>query len=47
MNCFVYLIGFNVTPTQYMSYGDVPDLLVEEDLMCLSVHYLRHERAPE
>jgi hypothetical protein len=30
----VCLIGFYVTPIQYMSYGDVPTLLVEEDLRC-------------
>jgi hypothetical protein len=37
------LIGFYVKPTQYRSYGDVPVLLVEEDLMCPFVHYVRHE----
>jgi hypothetical protein len=30
---FVCLIGFYTTPTQYRSYGDVPALLAEEDLM--------------
>jgi hypothetical protein len=30
---------FYVTPTQYRSYGDVPALLVEEDLSRLSVHF--------
>jgi hypothetical protein len=44
--CFC-LIGFYVTPTQYRSFGDFPALLVEEDLMCPSVYYFRHERAPE
>jgi hypothetical protein len=38
---------FYVTPTQYRSYGDVPALLVEEDLRCPSMHYYRHEQAPE
>jgi hypothetical protein len=47
--CFLlfFFIGFYVTPTQYRLYGDVPALLVEEDLSCLSVHYFRHKRAPE
>jgi hypothetical protein len=44
---FVCLIGFYVIPTQYRTYGDVPALLVEEDLRCTAVHYFRHERAPE
>jgi hypothetical protein len=39
--------GFYVTSTQYRSYRDIPALLVEEDLRCLSVHYFRHERVPE
>jgi hypothetical protein len=39
--------GFYVTSTQYRSYRDVPALLVEEDLRCPSVHYFRHEQAPE
>jgi hypothetical protein len=30
----VCLIGFYLTPTQYMSYSDVQNLLVEEDLGC-------------
>jgi hypothetical protein len=46
-NNYVCLFGFNVTPTRYRSFGDVPALLVEEDLRCPSVHYFRHERAPE
>jgi hypothetical protein len=29
---FVYLFEFYFKPTQYRSYGDVPALLVEEDL---------------
>jgi hypothetical protein len=40
------LVGFDVAPTQYRSNGDFSALLVEEDLWCLSVHYLRHKRAP-
>jgi hypothetical protein len=48
LEAFVCLIGFYVTSTQYRSYyGDVRALLVEEDLRCPSVHYLRHERASE
>jgi hypothetical protein len=39
--------GFHDTPAQYMSYGDIAPLLVEEDLGCPSVHYFQHERAPE
>jgi hypothetical protein len=44
---FVCLFGFSVTLTQYRSYGDVPALLVKEDLRCPSVHYFRHKQAPE
>jgi hypothetical protein len=44
---YIWLIGFYVTPTQYRSFGDVPALLVKEDLKCPSLHYFRHERAPE
>jgi hypothetical protein len=44
---FVCLIGFYVTSTKYRSYGDVRALLVEEDLRRPSVHYFRHELAPE
>jgi hypothetical protein len=44
---FVCSIGLYATPTQYRSYGEVPALQVEEDLRCPSVHYFRHERAPE
>jgi hypothetical protein len=29
------------------TYRDVSALLVQEDLRCPSVHYFRHERAPE
>jgi hypothetical protein len=36
-----------VTPTQYRSFGDIPALLKEEDHRCPSLHYFRHERAPE
>jgi hypothetical protein len=45
--CLFVCFGFYVTSTQYRSYRDVPALLVEEDLRCPSVHYFRHERAPE
>jgi hypothetical protein len=38
------LLGVYVTPTQHRSFGDVPALLVEEDLRCTIVHYFRHER---
>jgi hypothetical protein len=34
---FVCLIGFYISPTQNRSYGDVPALLVEEDLRCPSI----------
>jgi hypothetical protein len=44
---FVSLFGFHVTLTLYRSYRVVPALLVEEDLVCPSVHYFRHERAHE
>jgi hypothetical protein len=44
---FVCLFGFYVTLTQYRSYDNVSALLVEEDLRCPSIHYFRHERAPE
>jgi hypothetical protein len=45
---FVFVcLGFYVTLTQYRSYRDVPVLLVEEDLRCFSMHYFRHEQAPE
>jgi hypothetical protein len=47
---FVYiffLLGFYVTPTQYRSFGDVPALLVKEDLRCPYVYFFRHKRAPE
>jgi hypothetical protein len=30
-----------------MSYGEVPALLVEEDLRCPSVHYSGHKQAPK
>jgi hypothetical protein len=43
---FVFiLVGFYLAPT--LSYGDVPALLVEEDLRCASGYYFRHERAPK
>jgi hypothetical protein len=35
----VCLIGFYIVPTHKRSYGEVPALLEEEDLRCLSVHY--------
>jgi hypothetical protein len=46
---FICLIGFYVydTLTQYRSFGDVPDLLVEKNLRCPSMHYFRHKQAPE
>ena len=28
-------------------YGDIPALLVQEDLVFPSDHYIRHERVPE
>jgi hypothetical protein len=39
---FVWLIGYCVTPTLYRSYGNVPALLIGEDLRCPSEHYFRH-----
>lgn len=42
-----FLIGFYITPTQYMSYGDFPALETEEDLRCPSAHYFRHKQEPE
>ena len=43
----IFLVGFYVTPNLQWLYGDFPPLLVEEDLICLSLHYFRHKRAPE
>jgi hypothetical protein len=35
------IVGFYVILTQYMPYCDFPASLVEEDLRCPSMHYLR------
>jgi hypothetical protein len=35
------LVGFEVTPAPLRSHGDFPVLLVEEDLICPSMHYFR------
>jgi hypothetical protein len=43
----VCLIGFYFTWKQFRSYGDLPALLVEEDLRFPAMHYFRHKRAPE
>jgi hypothetical protein len=43
--CLFVWFWFYVTPTQYSLFGDVPALLVEEDLRCPSVHFFfRHGR---
>jgi hypothetical protein len=36
---FYFLVGIYIAPTQYKSYGDIPNLPVEEDFRCSSVHY--------
>jgi hypothetical protein len=38
-NNTLYIIWHKKLPTQYQSYGDLPALLVEDDLKCPSVHY--------
>jgi hypothetical protein len=38
---------FQVASTQYRSYDDSPTLLASEDIRCTSVHYFRHNQAPE
>jgi hypothetical protein len=47
ISLFVCMIEFYVTLTQYRSYGDIPAVMVEEDLRFPSVHYFRHEQALE
>jgi hypothetical protein len=39
-------VGFIVAPTHYRSYGDLPPVLMEDDLMCPSLNFFRHKRAP-
>ena len=41
----VLLLGLCCTNKRL--YADLPVLLVKEDLICHSVHYFRHKRAPE
>jgi hypothetical protein len=43
----VFQFGLYVATTQYRSYGDISALLVEEDLRCPFMHFVRHKRAPE
>jgi hypothetical protein len=44
---FSLLVGFNIAPTQYRSYGDFPALLGEKDFRSPSEYYFRHKRTPE
>jgi hypothetical protein len=37
----VFLVGYLIATTQYMSYGNFPALLVEEHFEWPSVHYFR------